>query len=77
MYYATATATCTAARPPRPAAAAIPQQPPSLVTALHLAALRFRPVAIAIAIVVMVAVVVVVAPRMTPRRVACACVRMA
>ena len=48
--------------------AAIPQPPPSLVTALHLAALRFRPVAtiaIEIAIVVMVTVVVVVAPRVT------------
>ena len=53
---------------PRPTAAAIPQPPPSLVTALHLAALRFRPVAtiaIEIAIVVMVTVVVVVAPRVT------------
>ena len=68
MYYAIATPTRTAARSHRSAAAAIPQQPPSLVTALHLAALRFRPVAtiaIEIAIVVMVAVVVVVAPRVT------------
>ena len=76
MYYDIATPTRTAARSPRSAAAAIPQQPPSLVTALHLAALRFRPVAIAIAIVVMVAVVVVVVPRVTSRRVARACARM-
>ena len=48
----------------------------SYVTALYLAALRFRPVAIAIAIVVMVAVVAVVVPCVTPRRVACACARM-
>ena len=75
-YYAIATTTRTAARPPRPAAAAIPQQPPPLVTVLHLAALRFRPVATAIAIMVMVAVVVFVAPRMTSGRVVCARTRM-
>ena len=68
MYYAIATTTRSAARVPRPTVAAIPQPPPSLVTVLHLAALRFRPVAtiaIEIAIVVMVTVVVVVAPRVT------------
>jgi hypothetical protein len=68
VYYAIATTTRSAARAPRSTAAAIPQPPPSLVTALHLAALRFRPVAtiaIEIAIVVMVTVVVVVAPRVT------------
>ena len=79
-YLATSAKQRTAAQSPRSAAVTIPQPPPPLVTALHLAAPPGRrtsllsPASAGSAIAVTVSLVT--APRVTSRRGACACTRM-